>query len=151
MIEAVKGVKHLRKNLTKSLQSGNATVKREYDRLRKLILKMLRDIDAVRTSDARSRSVMPFDRLKLEIEEKTRLFNEGLDTLIREQSIDVHTATSLMNDISYCRELCWDLVEAGSVLFSESAPGEKDAIQSISLGEHEIIEMMGNADEGAAR
>jgi phosphate:Na+ symporter len=150
VIEAVKGVKHLRKNLTKSLQSDDQIVKREYDRLRKLILKMLREIDSVRTADARSRSVMPFDRLKLEIEEKTRLLNKGLDTLIREQSIDVYTATSLMNDISYCRELCWDLVEAGSVLFSESAPDEKDAIQSIALGEHEIHEMMGNSDEGAA-
>ena len=151
VIEAVKGVKHLRKNLTKSLQSDDLTVKREYDRLRKLILKMLRDIDVVRTADALSRSVMPFDRLKLEIEEKTRLFNEGLDTLIREQTIDVYTATSLMNDISYCREICWDLVEAGSTLFSDSAPDEKDAIQSIALGEHEIVEMMGDADERAAR
>jgi phosphate:Na+ symporter len=151
VIEAVKGVKHLRKNLTKSLQSDDLIVKREYDRLRKLILKMLRDIDVVRTADALSRSVMPFDRLKLEIEEKTRLFNEGLDTLIREQTIDVYTATSLMNDISYCREICWDLVEAGSALFSDSAPDEKDAIQSIALGEHEIVEMMGDADERAAR
>jgi len=56
-----------------------------------------------------------------------------------------------MNDISYCKETCWDLVQAGSVLFSESHPDDKDAIQSIALGEHEIIEMMANADEGAAR
>ena len=151
VIEAVKGVTHLRKNLTRSLQSDDLIVKKEYDRLRKLILKILRDIDVVRTADVGSRSVLPFDRLKLEIEEKTRLFNKGLDTLIREQSIDVHTATSLMNDISYTRETCWDLVEAGSVLFSESDPDEKDAIKSIALGEHEIAEMMSNTDKGVAR
>jgi phosphate:Na+ symporter len=151
VIEAVKGVKHLRKNLTRSLQSDDPTIRKEYDRLRKLILKMLRDIDIARKADIGSESVLPLDRLKLEIEEKTREFSEGLDTLIRKENIDVHAATSLMNDISYCRETCWDLVEAGSVLFSKSHPDERDAIQSIALGEEEIIDMMENADEEAAR
>jgi hypothetical protein len=56
-----------------------------------------------------------------------------------------------MNDISYCRDICWDLVEAGSVLFSESLPDERDAMRSIALGEDEIVEMMSTADEKAAR
>jgi phosphate:Na+ symporter len=151
VIEAVKGVKHLRKNLIKSLQSDDPTIRKEYDRLRKLVLKIMRDIDVVRKTDIDSESVLPLDRLKLEIEEKTRQFSEGLDTLIRKERIDVHTATSLMNDISYCRNICWDLVEAGSVLFSKSLPDDRDAKRSVSLGEHEIAEMMADADERAAR
>jgi len=151
VIEAVKGVKHLRKNLIKSLQSDDPTVRKEYDRLRKLVLKIMRDIDVVRRTDTDSESVLPLDRLKLEIEEKTRQFSEGLDTLIRKERIDVHTATSLMNDISYCRNICWDLVEAGSVLFSKSLPDDRDARRSVALGEHEIAEMMADADERAAR
>ena len=151
VIEAVKGVKHLKKNLAKSLRSDDSTVKKEYDRIRKLILKVLRDIDEVRTADVGSRSVLPLDRLKLEIEEKTRQFSEGLDTLIRNESIDVHTATSLMNDISYCKETCWDLVEAGSVLFSESDRDEKDAMRSIALDEHEIVDMIADARERVNR
>jgi phosphate:Na+ symporter len=150
VIEAVKGVKHLRKNLIKSLQSDDPTIRKEYDRLRKLILKMMRDIEVVRTTGAGSASVLPLDRLKLEIEEKTRQFSEGLDTLIRNEQINVYAATSLMNDISYCRDICWDLVEAGSVLFSQSLPGERDAMRSIALGEHEIVEMMTDADERAS-
>jgi len=151
VIEAVKGVKHLRKNLIKSLQSDDPTVRKEYDRLRKLVLKIMRDIDVVRRTDTDSESVLPLDRLKLEIEEKTRQFSEGLDTLIRKERIDVHTATSLMNDISYCRNICWDLVEAGSILFSKSLPDDRDARRSVALGEHEIAEMMADADERAAR
>mgnify|MGYP001066702102 CR=1 FL=1 len=151
VIEAVKGVKHLRKNLTRSLRADDHTIRIEYDQLRKLILKVLRDIDEARYADVESESVLPLDRLKLEIEEKTREFNKGLDTLIREGSINVNTATSLMNDISYCRETCWDLVEAGSVLFSRSDRGDRDAIQSVTLGEEEISEMMANRDKEAAR
>ena len=151
VIEAVKGVKHLRKNLIRSLQSDDPTTRKEYDRLRKLILKVLRNIDMARAADVDSGSVLSLDALKLETEVKTQQFSEGLDTLIRQGSIDVHTATSLMNDISYCREICWDLVEAGSVLFSESNPDERDAIRSIALGEHEIVEMMSDTDGEAAR
>jgi len=151
VIEAVKGVKHLRKNLTRSLRADDPTTRKEYDRLRKLILKVLREIDEARHADLGAESVLPLDRLKLEIEEKTRQCSEGLDTLIRQGSIDVHTATSLMNDISYCRETCWDLVEAGSVLFSKSDKGDRDAIKSVALGEEEISEMMANRNKEAAR
>ena len=151
VIEAVKGVKHLRKNLTRSLQLDDATIRKEYDRLRKLILKVLRDIDMARGAEVGSESVLPLDRLKLEIGVKTQQFSEGLDALIRKGGIDVHIATSLMNDISYCKETCWDLVEAGSVLFAKSDPDERDAMQSIALGEHEINEMMADADDEAAR
>jgi phosphate:Na+ symporter len=142
VIEAVKGVKHLRKNLTKFMQSDDQYTKKEYDRLRRLIITVLWDIESTRNSEDDSKSVLPLDHLKLDIEEKTREFGHGLDELIRNEKINVQTATSLMNDISYCREICWDLVEAGSVLFSTSGLDEMAAIRSIALGEDEIAEMV---------
>ena len=51
-------------------------------------------------------------------------------------------ATSLMNDISYCREICWDLVEAGIILFSTSSRDDQSAMRSIALDEHEIAEII---------
>ncbi len=142
VIEAVKGVKHLRKNLTRFMQSDDQYAKKEYDRLRRLIITVLRDINDARNNEDVSKSVLPLDHLKLDIEEKTRKFGHGLDELIRKERINVQTATSLMNDISYCREICWDLVEAGSVLFSVSDPDDMAAIRSIALGEEEIAEMV---------
>jgi len=43
------------------------------------------------------------------------------------------------------------LVEAGSVLFSESHPDERDAMRRIALEEHEIVEMIADAGERVAR
>jgi hypothetical protein len=63
----------------------------------------------------------------------------------------VQTATSLMNDISYCRDTCWDLVEAGTVLFSASDLDEKVAMRTVTLGDDEIAEMMEKSYEEAAR
>ena len=147
----VKGVKHLKKNLTKVMKSDNQYVKKEYDRLRRQIITVLRDIDEARNAQGPSRSVLPLDQVKLEIEEKTREFSHGLDKLIRKEHIDVQIATSLMNDISYCREICWDLVEAGSVLFSAYDLEEETALRSVALGEDDIIEIMEDSNTGAAQ
>ena len=149
VIEAVKGVKHLKKNLIRFMQSDNDQIRKEYDKLRRLIVKVLREIDVVRHSDDPSASVLSLDALKLEIEKKTDNINKGLEKLIRNQEIDVLMATSLMNDISYCREICWDLVAAGSLLFSSIDRDEKTAMKSIALDEHEIIEMIEAAEEGS--
>ena len=151
VVEAVKGVKHLKKNLTKVMKSDNQYVKKEYDRLRRQIITVLRDIDEARNAQGPSRSVLPLDQVKLEIEEKTREFSHGLDKLIRKEHIDVQIATSLMNDISYCREICWDLVEAGSVLFSAYDLEEETALRSVALGEDDIIEIMEDSNTGAAQ
>ena len=149
VIEAVKGVKHLKKNLTKFMLSDNEFVKKEYDRLRRLVITVLRDIETARNAQGPSKSVLPLDQIKLEIEEKTREFSHGLDKLIRKEHINVQIATSLMNDISYCREICWDLVEAGSVLFSAYDLVDETAIRSVALGEDDIIEIMEDSNTEA--
>ena len=151
VIEAVKGVKHLKKNLTKYMKSDNQFAKKEYDRLRRLIITVLRDIEAARNSQEAPKSVLPLDQIKLEIEEKTSEFSQGLDKLIRKEHIDVQIATSLMNDISYCREICWDLVEAGSVLFAAYDLDEGTALRSVALGEADIIEIMEESNTEAVR
>jgi phosphate:Na+ symporter len=151
VIEAVKGVKHLKKNLTKYMKSDNQFAKKEYDRLRRLIITVLRDIEAARNSQEAPKSVLPLDQIKLEIEEKTSEFSQGLDKLIRKEHIDVQIATSLMNDISYCREICWDLVEAGSVLFAAYDLDEGTALRSVALGEADIIEIMEESNTETVR
>jgi phosphate:Na+ symporter len=151
VIEAVKGVKHLRKNLNRTLRSDNQFAIKEYNRLRRLIITVLRDIDADRKTASDSNSTLSLDHLKLQIEAKTKEFGKGLDDLIRKERIDVQTATSLMNDITYCRETCWDLVEAGTVLFSASDLDETVAMRTLALSEEEITEMLEHGNEEAAR
>jgi len=144
VIEAVKGVKHLKKNLARFIRSDNAHIKREYNKLRRLILLVLREIEAVRTTQDDSESIVSLDQIKLAIEKKTDNISDGLDELIEKDYISVPMATSLMNDLSYCKEICWDLVEAGSALFPAHDLDEKAALRSITLDEQEISEMMEN-------
>jgi hypothetical protein len=114
--------------------------------LRRLVVHVLKEINAVREGADDSGSLFLLEPLKFEIDKKTEKISNGLEELIRQDRIDVPMATSLMNDITYCRELCWDLVEAGTVLFSTSDLDDKAAMKSIALDEYEIQEMMESTD-----
>ncbi len=142
VIEAVKGVKHLRKNLSHYMRSDNVYIRKEYDKLRRLIVRVLRQIDLARTSEDKQAAMLSLNNIKLEVGRKTERISNGIDPLIRDNEINVAMATSLMNDNSYCREICWDLLRAGSTLFSTTDRDEKSAMQSIALDEHEISEIM---------
>ena len=111
--------------------------------MRLLVVRVLRQIDRSRKVNEPGSPVgnLDFDQLKLEIEEKSEKISSGLDKLIRKNLIDVQMATSLMNDMSYCKEACWDLIEAAIVLFSTTNRDDQSAIISIALDEHEIAEI----------
>jgi len=98
----------------------------------------------VRETDDRTDSVLSLDRFKLQVEKNTDKIANRLDELIRENRIDVQMATSLMNDITYCREICWNLLDASSILFSGSDSDERAAMRSVALDEHEIIDLLEN-------
>jgi len=149
VIEAVKGVKHFKKNLTRSIRSDNVYIRKQYDLLRRLIVRVLREIDTVRSTPEESESILSLDQVKLDVGKKTENISDGLDDLIRQEHITIPMATSLMNDLSYCKEICWDLLEAGATLFSAPDLHEKAAMRSIALDEQEITEMMKSKEQDA--
>jgi phosphate:Na+ symporter len=135
VIEAVKGVAHLRKNLVRFMRSDNVHIRKEYDKLRRLIVKVLRTIDAVRTAEDKAAAQPLIDSIQLEVDERTVRIANKLDGLIRENSINITMATSLMNDISYCHDICLNLLRAGSMLFSASDHTEITPITSKVISE----------------
>ena len=147
VIEAVKGVKHFKTNLNRFMKSDNVYIRKEYDRLRRVIVWVLQEIDDVRQSKDRSGQILSLDQLKLEIEEKIEKITSGLDPLIRERHITVLMATSMMNDITYCRETCWDLADAAIALFSNMSLDERAALRSVALDEDEIYEILKETGE----
>jgi phosphate:Na+ symporter len=144
IVEAVKGVKHLRKNLVRYLKSENPYISNEYNKLRLLIVRVLKTIDNSRKAGEEDTTAisLDLDPLKLDITQRIEKISNGLDELIRKNHINVQMATSLMNDISYCKDICWDLVEAAIVLFSTSTRGDQTAMRSIALDQHEITEIL---------
>jgi phosphate:Na+ symporter len=146
VIEAVKGVKHLRKNLNHYMRSDNYYIKTDYNKLRRLVVRVLREIETARKSERHTDSILSLEGFKLEVEKGIKRIGSGLDELIRERRINVQMATSLMNDMTYTQEICWNLLEAGAVLFSESDLDEKAALRALALEDHEIEDILDNPE-----
>jgi hypothetical protein len=82
----------------------------------------MRRIDLVRQHGYEGDPALDFESLRKDIEQKIAEISNELDDLIRHDNINVNMATSLMNDISYCENICVNLLTAGSILFC--VPGE---------------------------
>lgn len=150
IVEAIKAVKHLQKNLLIYLNSTNPYIRAEYDNMRLLIGRILREIAAVRDGRAEAVTILSLDDAKLLLAENDIVANGTLDRLIRERRITPQMATSLMNDSGYCHDACEDLIEMARILFAERDPSIKAAERSVALDEAEIEQMASGQNTSSA-
>jgi len=148
IVEAIKGIKHLQKNLTVYMVSDNPYISQEYNKIRMQIAHVLRELELLQNDDGDTVTILSLDQLKLEIGERDIIATGVLDGLIRENRISAEMAISLMNDSAYCQDICRNLIHMGGVLFASSDPGEKEAERSVALDELEIKEVLDKYGEG---
>jgi len=137
IVQAVKDVKHLRKNITAYANDGNDVIRREYNALRYSIAMVLRTINLLRQEDPDT-DILDFDEFKIAIAEEHSVANGELDGLIRGHQITAEMATSLMNDYAYARNIVWNLAGAGEILFGAGEASEREAEELLALDEDDI-------------
>lgn len=142
IVEALKDIKHLQKNLSQYITSDNANIRREYNIIRAQLAKVLRKLDRVRQQDEGEKTVLTLDSLKLKMKKHDATINGMLDKLIREKLISAQMATSLMNDSSYAHDVARNLIDMGTVLFSEHDPMYSDAERMVALDDDDIDELI---------
>ncbi|MCW8826320.1 MAG: Na/Pi symporter [Gammaproteobacteria bacterium] len=146
IVEAIKGTKHLQKNLSVYMVSGNIHIREEYNKIRMQIAHVLRELELLQRGDDDSVTILSLDQLKLEIGERDIIETGVLDSLIRENRISAEMAISLMNDSTYCQDICGNLIHMGEVLFASFDPDEKAAESSVALDEDELKEVLNKYD-----
>ncbi|MGF1547336.1 MAG: Na/Pi cotransporter family protein [Thiotrichales bacterium] len=137
LVEALKAVKHLQKNLLTWIASDNRYMRAQYDQIRILISRVLREIGELR-ADPRAFTVLSLDSTKLLLEKSDIVTTGVLDRLIRKRRITPEMATSLINDYGYCRTACENLIAMAKVLFAEQDLALRAAEQSVALDAGEI-------------
>ena len=137
IVQSVKDIKHLRKNVSKYVISENEAIRREYNDLRVKIASVLRHINKHQKEDEDA-DVLDFDVFKAEIDTENSIANGTLDKLIRDHKITATQATSLMNDFAYTRDIVMYLSQKGSILFSSKDPGEREASELLELDPEEL-------------
>jgi len=153
IVEAVKDVKHLRKNLTNYMGSDNPHAAEEYDLLRVRLGNILRELSALRLGidDPANVVILDLDSLKAEMESGDIVANGVLDKLIREDKITGEMATSMMNDSTYTYDISTKLIDMGMVLYATRALELRADMHDMALSEEELDAVVKevNAEENA--
>lgn len=139
IVESIKGIKHLQKNLAQYIISDNPHIRDEYNNIRLQLAKVLRKLDNMRQD---KETVLSIDHLKVKMRKHDATVNGNLDCLIRDNLITAEMATSLMNDSSYAYDIARNLVNMGTILYGDHNLMLSDAERVVELDEDDIDELL---------
>jgi len=120
IVEAIKGIRGLRKNVSKYMISDNTYIQKEYDKLRRKVSRVLREIYFTRKDETPELHLERLERLKENAVKSDVLLDGTLDKLIREQRISSVMATSLANDSDIVADIMKRLIETAELLYINS-------------------------------
>ncbi|REE83728.1 phosphate:Na+ symporter [Lutibacter oceani] len=123
MVEIIKDVKELNKNLTMSLTLDNKNLLAEYNGFRKKVTQVLRVIYLFRTEEKPEKYAEKLEELKIKAKENIRQSNKSIDKLIRKNLISAEMASSLFNDNTNVNDMIKKLIEVAELLY-----GNKDSL-----------------------
>ena len=120
MVEVIKDVKELNKNINLSFSLGNKYLINEYDSYRRKVIKVLRVIYLFRKGDNPKKNAQKLSVLKKEAKENIRQSSKSIDKLIREDLISAEMASSLFNDFTNVNDMIKKLIEIAELLYGET-------------------------------
>lgn len=139
IVQAVKDVKHLRKNICKYMDSDTPAVRDEYDHLRREIAGVLRKMYELRNLEEDSdEGILALDEFKLSISESEIIDNGKLDELMGKRQISARVGSSLMNDIGYAKHAIWNIISFGTTVFGAKDLDDKIVEHLLALTDDDI-------------
>ena len=118
MVEIIKDIRELQKNVSFSLEHKNLHLLKEYDGFRKKVTKVMRNIYLFRTEKNTLKFAEKLTKLKLEAKENIRHSNTSIDTLIRKNLITPEMASSLFNDYTNVNDMIKKLITVAELLYN---------------------------------
>ena len=119
MVEIIKDVQDLSKNVKIYLNSDNEHIRKEYDKFRKKMVKVLRVIYLFRTEENQESYYNTLLKLKQQAKIGIHKSNESIDELIRKNKITIDMASSLVNDNSNVNDIIKKLIDIAELLYIE--------------------------------
>ena len=122
MVEIIRDVKELNKNVSNFLMSDNEYIKKEYNKFRRKVAKVLRVIYRFRKNDEKELYHEKLMVLKTEAKKAIHGNNKSINALIRKNLITVDMASSLVNDNDNVNDLIKKLITVAELLYAERDP-----------------------------
>lgn len=123
MVEIIRDVGELSRNIELYLNSDNKYIQKEYDRLRRRVAKVLRIIYLFRTEKEKDTYYKTLLKLKAEARDNIHAENMNIDRLIRKDLITVNMGSSLVNDNDNVNDMIKKLITVAELLY-----GKKDTL-----------------------
>ena len=141
MVDAIKDIKHLQKNLLRYSYTQNSVIKQQYDTLRIQIATLLRGLELVHHAETDDLPSLMIDQLKLDSDSRYSNQNLQINQFIREHRISAEVATSLMNDQAYVYNVSRKLIDMGQTLFVKQNKELSGAEKIVQLDDNELREI----------
>jgi phosphate:Na+ symporter len=140
IVQAVKSVKHLRKNILRYTVRRQGATTELYDELRTEIARIAVEIRKLGLAEPENRSALWLDQERAQIEDDARMTTQRVDALIRKGALTANAATSFMNDSGYAYGAMRDLIEAARSYYIERESAMAEVERLLSLDEEELSE-----------
>ncbi len=146
IVEAIKGTKHLQKNLLKYTSGRNRYIREQYSDIRKGLAELLRSINTIAMTDEEDVIILLLSKAKIHAERYDVITNGTLDRLIRKGLITNQMATSLMNDSDYAYRISKNLIEMAEVLFIDIDSDLKKLHEDMGISDEEVEAIIDQRD-----
>ena len=137
LIEALKDLKHLQKNMVRCLNSPNPYLRGEYVAIRQHLALLLHALHRLALGEE-ANPTLALDVLAANVESNDIVGNGTLDRLIRERRISPEVASSLMNDNGYAYDIARNLLTMASAVFMPQARIERQLERALHLDSQEL-------------
>jgi phosphate:Na+ symporter len=121
LLEAAKAGKHLQKNMVRYRATNRIELAAAYRQLRARLGRLIHALATQRARIEASDLETWLEALKVRSMDDDQAASQRLDEMIRNDLVDANEATSLMNDLVYCRRIEKHLLKAGRRLIPELA------------------------------
>lgn len=121
IVENVKNIKHIQRNLDRFLKFSNETIKEQYEKIVFDVIKVIYDIEKIwENKEKNTKKDELFLQLENFIEENDIINNWKIDELIRNKLITNEMATSLIKDTNYKNDILKNIINVAKIIYDES-------------------------------
>ena len=138
VVEAIKAIKHMRKNVNRFTTRDTGLMRDLYNQARLEIAEILREIDRLQHADPADRTTLWLDETRVQLESDRREFDRRIDGLIRDNSITAEQATSCLNDSGYAYAVMRNLIDVARELYAEPDSALAEIERIISLEDDDL-------------
>lgn len=131
MINVIKDIKEVEKNITASIQGENEYLKNEYNFLRENIAATIRTIEDVRKDPYNFDYVARLELVRELTKKFDRVETKRLSILLQEDKIGDTMATSLMNDGFYTKDIIKKLLSITEMLWVSGGVMQQEKLEPV--------------------